>query len=417
MKRSFRLFTALAVLSGASTFLLNNQVAHSQTRPQVVASYSVLCDLTQQIAQDTLDVTCLIEAGEDPHLYSATPSDRRAIESADLVLYGGYGFEPDIIQMVEATDGDAPKIAVSEVAVTEPLLGAAHDHGSHGGDHHDEHDEDEHDEHGEDEHDEHDEHDAHSEHGDDDHDEHHDEHDEDDHDEHGEDDHDEHHDEHGEDDHDEHGEDGHDEHGEDDHDAHSEHGEEGAEPDPHVWHDAENGIAMVTVIQEQLSEISPDHAGLYEANAEALIAQLTQIDTWIQQQVDTVPESQRVLVSLHDALGYYGEAYGIRLESALASLSTEARPSAASLRELIDVVEDSGLPSIFIEATSNPGLVEAVSRETDIGISEEPIYADGLGEAGTPAATYKGMLMTNTCTIVNGLGGTCDEGTAQAFLD
>ncbi|MEM1280283.1 MAG: zinc ABC transporter substrate-binding protein, partial [Cyanobacteria bacterium P01_H01_bin.152] len=73
--------------------------------------------------------------------------------------------------------------------------------------------------------------------------------------------------------------------------------------------------------------------------------------------------------------------------------------------------------SIFLEATSNPGLIEAVSRETDIGISEEPLYADGLGEAGTPAATYTGMLMTNTCTIVTGLGGSCNEAAVQAFLD
>ena len=397
MKRSFRVFTALAILSGVSPLLLNNQAAHGQTSPQVVASYSVLCDLTQQIAQDTLDVTCLIEAGEDPHLYNATPSDRRAIEAADLVLYGGYGFEPDIIQMVEATDGDAPQIAVSEVAVTEPLLGAAHDHGSHAGEHHD--DEDHHAHH--DEHDGHDDH--HDEHGEDDHDDHHDAHSE-----HDEDDHDDHHDEH-----DEHGEDEHDDH----HDEHDEHGEEGTEPDPHVWHDAENGIAMVRIIQEQLSEVSPENADLYETNAEALIDQLTQLDTWIQQQIDTVPASQRVLVTSHDALGYYADAYGIRIEAALASFSTEARPSAADLRELIDIVEDSNIPSIFVEATSNPGLIEAVSRETDIGISEEPIYADGLGEAGTPAATYTGMLMTNTCTIVNGLGGRCDEAAVQAFLD
>ncbi|MEM9220319.1 MAG: zinc ABC transporter substrate-binding protein, partial [Cyanobacteria bacterium P01_F01_bin.150] len=233
------------------------------------------------------------------------------------------------------------------------------------------------------------------------------------HDDHG----DDHHDDHGDDHHDDHGDDHHDDHGDDHHDDHSEHGEEGTEPDPHVWHDAENGIAMVRVIQEQLSEISPDNADLYEANAGALIAQLTQLDTWIQQQIDTVPESQRVLVTGHDALGYYADAYGIEVEAALDSFSTEARPSAADLRELIDLVEDRGLPSIFVEATSNPGLIEAVSRETDIGISEDPIYADGLGEAGTPAATYTGMLMTNTCTIVNGLGGRCDEAAVQAFLD
>ncbi len=378
MKLSFRLFTTLAVLGGASTLLLNNQAAHSQASPQVVASYSVLCDLTQQIAQDTLDVTCLIEAGEDPHLYNATPSDRRAIEAADLVLYGGYGFEPDIIQMVEATDGDAPQIAVSEAAVTEPLLGAHHDHGSHAGEHHGEKDHDDH----------HDEHDDHSEHGEDDHAHHHDAHSE-----------------HRKDDHAHH------------HDEHSEHGEEESEPDPHVWHDAENGIAMVRIIQAQLSEVFPDNADLYETNAEALIVQLTQLNTWIQQQIDTVPESQRVLVTTHDALGYYAEAYGIRIEAALTSFSTEARPSAADLRELIDVVEDSSIPSVFIESTSNPGLIEAVSRETDIDISEEPLYADSLGEAGTPASTYTGMLMTNTCTIVSGLGGRCDEAAAQAFLD
>lgn len=360
MKRSFRLFTALAVLGGAFTLLLGNQAARSQTSPQVVASYSVLCDLTQQIAQDTVDVTCLIEAGEDPHLYNATPSDRRAIETANLVLYGGYGFEPDIIQMVESTDGNTPLVAVSEIAVTDPLLGEAHDHGSHGEEGHDDHDDHGHDEH-----------------------------------------------------------DGHDHHGHDDHDhhGHDDHGEEGMAPDPHVWHDAENGIAMVRVIQEELSVISPENAELYQANAEALIAQLTQLDSWIQQQVDTVPESQRILVTTHDALGYYADAYDIRIEAALASFSTEARPSAADLRELIDLVEDSNIPTVFIESTSNPGLIEAVSRETDIGISEEPLYADSLGETGTPAATYTGMLMTNTCTIVSGLGGRCDEAAAQAFLD
>ncbi|MEM7063336.1 MAG: zinc ABC transporter substrate-binding protein [Cyanobacteria bacterium P01_B01_bin.77] len=344
MKLSFRLLTALAAIGGVSTLLLGHQSAHSQITPRVVASYSVLCDLTEQIAQDTVDVTCLIEAGEDPHIYSATPSDRRAIGFAHLVLYGGYGFEPNIIQMAESTYGNTPLIAVSEVAVTEPLLGEVHDHGSHR------------------------ERGAHGHHG-------------------------------------------HAHHG------HAHHGEEGMSPDPHVWHDAENGIAIVRVIQEELSLISPENAEIYQANAEALIAQLTQLDSWIQQQVATVPESQRVLVTTHDALGYYANAYGIRIEAALASFSTEARPSAADLRELIDLVEDSNIPTVFIESTSNPGLIEAVSRETDIGISEEPLYADSLGEAGTPAGTYTGMLMTNTCTIVTGLGGRCNEAAVQAFLD
>ncbi|MEO0770537.1 MAG: zinc ABC transporter substrate-binding protein [Cyanobacteria bacterium J06649_4] len=334
---------------------------------QVIASYSVLCDMTEQIAETTVDVTCLIDAGQDPHAYSPTPEDRRAIEEADLVLYGGYDFEPGIIQMIEATDSSAPKVAVSETAVSDPLMGEAHDHGAHG--HGEEHSKEEHSEE-----------DHHAE---------------------GEHDHDHDHDHHAE------GE----EHSEDE--AHAD-GEMVA--DPHVWHDAEIGIAMAEVIQTQLSERFPENAELYEANAAALIEELEQLDTWIQTQIDTIPADNRTLISTHDALGYYAAAYGIELEPVLDSFSTEARPSAADVKALTDVVESKSVPSIFVESTSNPGLVETVSRETDIAVSQDPIYADGLGEAGTSAATYQGMLVTNTCNIVNGLGGTCDQAAAQASL-
>ncbi|EDX83268.1 Periplasmic solute binding protein family [Synechococcus sp. PCC 7335] len=337
--------------------------AESVTGPQVVASHSVLCDMTEQIAQDTVDLSCLIDAGQDPHTYSATPADRRAVEDADLVLYGGYSFEPEIIQMIEATDTPAPKVAVSEVSVSDPLLGEPHDH---------DHD------HGEGE--------AHTER------EHEDEH--------------EHHAEgevHSEDEH----------HAEDEHEHHAE-GE--MVPDPHVWHNAKNGIAMARVVQAQLSELSPENAELYETNAETLIAQIEQLDTWIQAQIDTIPASSRTLISTHEALGYYADAYGIELEPALDGFSTEGEPSAADVKELTEVVESKSVPSIFVESTSNPGLIETVSRETDIAVSQDPIYADGLGSSETSAATYQGMLITNTCTIVNGLGGTCDQAASEAFL-
>ncbi len=129
-----------------------------------------------------------------------------------------------------------------------------------------------------------------------------------------------------------------------------------------------------------------------------------------------MPASGRTLISTHDALGYYASAYGLEIEAALDSFSTEARPSAADIKGLTEVVEEKGVSSIFVESTSNPGLIEAVSREADIAVSEDPIYADGLAESGTPAASYQGMLMTNTCTIVTGLGGTCDQAAAQALL-
>ena len=392
--KSFRLLSKLTALSLTLTAFSCTQPTDEQAQdtssqpsevsadgaPQVVASYSVLCDLTEQIAQDTVDVACLIDAGQDPHTYSATPEDRRAIEEADLVLYGGYEFEPAIIQMVEATSIPAPKVAVSEVAVSDPLMGEHHDHGGEA----------------------HKEGEAHAEgEGHEDH---------EDHDDHG-------HEEgeaHGEEDHDEHDHEDHDDH--DDHEEGEAHTEGELEADPHVWHDAENGVAMVQEIQKQLSEISPENAALYETNATALIAGLEQLDTWSQTQIDTIPATGRTLITTHDALGYYASAYGIELEPALDSFSTEARPSAAAIKGLADVVAEKNVSSIFVESTSNPGLIEAVSRETDIAVSEDPIYADGLGEAGTSAASYQSMLVTNTCNIVSGLGGTCDQEAAQALL-
>jgi len=173
---------------------------------------------------------------------------------------------------------------------------------------------------------------------------------------------------------------------------------------------------MVKVVQAQLSEVSPENSELYKTNAEALIAQLEQLDTWIQTQVDTIPATGRTLISTHDALGYYANAYGLELETVLDSFSTEVRPSAANIKELTAVVKEKGVYSIFVESTSNPGLIETVSRETDIAVSQDPIYADGLGEAETPAASYQGMLIANTCNIVNGLGGTCNQAAAKALL-
>ncbi len=87
---------------------------------KVVATNTVLCDLTKQVAGDTVDLKCLIKPGADPHVYQATPEDRKAIEDANLVLYGGYNFEPTLVKLIQATSNSSPKVAVDEVAVPTP---------------------------------------------------------------------------------------------------------------------------------------------------------------------------------------------------------------------------------------------------------------------------------------------------------
>jgi manganese/iron transport system substrate-binding protein len=318
-----------------------DNTAATGTNLKVVTTSSVLCDLVKTVAADTIDLTCLVRAGIDPHVYEPTPQDRKVIEDAQLLLYSGYEFEPTLIKLIKASSSSAPKVAVGEVAVPKPLMG---EHGHGEGDHHSEV---EHQGEGE-------------------------------------------------------------QHSEEKKSAEGEkpaEGAEPAEPDPHIWHDAQNGIQMVKVIQDNLTKAAPANAELYARNAQVLTAELTQIDGWIQAQIATIPADSRKLVTTHDALGYYSDAYGIPVEGALQGLSTEEKPAASRVKELTEQIKADRVPTIFAEITESTKLLETVAKEANIKISEQELFADGLGEAGTAAETYPKMLVANTKAIVEGLGG------------
>ena len=103
--------------------------AKTENLPLVVATSTVICGLTKQIAGDTINLKCLIDPGSDPHVYEPKPDDRKEIESANLVLYGGYDFEPSLIKLIQASSNTSPKVAINEVAITNPLMGEhEHDH-------------------------------------------------------------------------------------------------------------------------------------------------------------------------------------------------------------------------------------------------------------------------------------------------
>ena len=313
---------------------VNTSTTATGERPLVVATTSVICDLTKQVAAQTVDLKCLVDAGQDPHTYQPKPDDRKAIEQANLVLYGGYNFEPGIIKLVQASSNEAPKVAIHEVAVPKPIMGEEHDHG------HDQHKAEKHDDH----------------------------------------------------DHDH------------DHEKEGKHSEEKA-PDPHVWHDAENGVQMVEAIRSNLEKVAPDNAQLYADNAQKVTGEIKEIDSWIKQNVATIPANQRKLVTTHDALSYYTQAYNIDYEGAVEGFSTDAEPTAARVAELSKEIKQEKVPTIFAESTNSPKLIERVAKEANVKVSEEKLYADGLGEQGTDADTYQKMLVANTKAIVDGLGG------------
>jgi zinc/manganese transport system substrate-binding protein len=174
--------------------------------------------------------------------------------------------------------------------------------------------------------------------------------------------------------------------------------------DPHVWHDVANVIVMVGNIRDALVAADPARAELYEANAAAYIAELETLDVSIREQVGTLPEERRKLITSHDTFGYFADAYGFEvLGTALGSLSTEAGdPSARDIAMLITQIDEARVPAIFAENVANPDLMESIAAEAGVELAP-PLYTDALGPQGSPGETYVGMMERNVTTIVDAL--------------
>jgi manganese/iron transport system substrate-binding protein len=177
------------------------------------------------------------------------------------------------------------------------------------------------------------------------------------------------------------------------------------EPDPHVWGDAKNAIAMVNAIRDQLIELSPKDREEFTQNAARLTEELQRLDAWIGEQIQTIPENQRKLVTTHDAFQYYSRAYGIPVAGTLIGISTEEQPSAQTVKRLSDSIKATGVQSIFAETTINPALIQTVAEESGAKLAPRTLYSDSIGTPGSEADTYVKMLVANTRTIVEALGG------------
>jgi manganese/iron transport system substrate-binding protein len=183
------------------------------------------------------------------------------------------------------------------------------------------------------------------------------------------------------------------------------------EPDPHVWGDAQNAIAMTKAIRDRLIELSPEDAAEFKANAEELITELQQVDRWISKQIATIPLAKRKLVTTHDAFQYFTRAYGLDMAGTLIGISTEEQPSAQTVKNLANEIKKMQIPAIFAETTINPQLIETVAEEAGVRLAPQELYSDSIGAKGSEGDSYVNMLVTNTKSIVESLGGNY-----QAFM-
>jgi manganese/zinc/iron transport system substrate-binding protein len=128
----------------------------------------------------------------------------------------------------------------------------------------------------------------------------------------------------------------------------------------------------------------------------------------VRESVATIPPEQRVLVTAHDAFGYYGSSYGLEVAS-VQGLSTQAEASLADVRATADLVAERGVAALFVETSINPrtvqAVLEAVRERGGAAVIGGELYSDALGDPGTPGGTYIGMVIHNTEQIVTALGG------------
>lgn len=173
--------------------------------------------------------------------------------------------------------------------------------------------------------------------------------------------------------------------------------------DPHAWFSPRNAMIYVTNIRNAVSKIDPDHAHEYAARAQLYLIQLRALNQWIAGQVNVIPKARRILVTHHDAFGYFSQAYGFQAISPVGWTTGElVDVSIDQKQNIVKQIRELGVKSIFVETTINRELLDDIARETGIAVGGE-LYSDAMGSAGSAGETYIGMMRENVLTIVEHL--------------
>jgi ABC-type Zn uptake system ZnuABC Zn-binding protein ZnuA len=169
--------------------------------------------------------------------------------------------------------------------------------------------------------------------------------------------------------------------------------------DPHMWLDPVLVISYVENIRNGLIEADPEGMEIYKANTDAYIAQLEDLDGWITDQVGQIPVDRRILVTNHEALGYFADRYGFSVAgTVIPSLSSGAATSAQGMAAVIDQIRATNAPAIFLGEVENPALANQIAAETGVTVVDD-LYLESLTD-GSPAATYIEMMKYNVSKIV-----------------
>jgi zinc/manganese transport system substrate-binding protein len=326
----------------------------SEDRLTVVATTSIIGDLVATLVEDDAEVVVLMPPGVDPHGYQPSADDGRVLREADLVVANGLLLEEGLVSVLETVEEEGGNVLTLADKLDPIEFGGHDDHG---------HEDDE-------------------DHGHED--------DED----------------HGHEDDEDHGHEDDEDHGHEDDDDHA-HGDE----DPHFWFDPLRTADAVDLIAAELAALDTGlGAATWTARGEAFADELRELDTQLSGWFATIPDDDRLIVTNHDALGYLADRYGLEVvATVIPGSSTQAEANPQSFAALIETVEELGIDVVFAENTDSTVLAEQLASEVlgrgDLDIEVVRIYTGALGEPGSGAETYVGLMTTTSTLIVQALGG------------
>jgi manganese/zinc/iron transport system substrate-binding protein len=176
--------------------------------------------------------------------------------------------------------------------------------------------------------------------------------------------------------------------------------------DPHIWFDVQLWRSAVGQMRLALQQQDTLHRDWYAQNEKRYAQELAALNDTVLKRIQSIPQPQRVLVTAHDAFGYFGRRYGIEVRG-LQGISTTAEFGLRDVEDLVRFISERKIKAIFVESSVSPKSIEAVvegckARGHAVRIGGT-LYSDAMGKPGTAAGTYTGMVTANVNTIVEAL--------------
>lgn len=182
--------------------------------------------------------------------------------------------------------------------------------------------------------------------------------------------------------------------------------ENASHDDPHVWFDVTLWQIVVNKIAETLANVDTANAAYYRQNAKTYTQQLQQLNEEVKQSIAQIPAEQRLLITSHDAFGYFGKAYNLEVRG-LQGISTVAEFGLRDIADITNLLITRKIKAVFVESSVPQKSLEAViegcrSKGHQVVIGGT-LFSDAMGAANTPEGTYIGMVKYNTQHIVSAL--------------